>query len=1003
MKSDDAMRGDEAGFRSLCDAMPIGVFLSDAQGNCTFTNRYLQTLGGFTCDEALGEGFAKFIHPQDRSRVMTERTMPFGPSGVLQYQFRFLRPDESIRWAKVRRVPVCNSAGIYTGNVGTIEDITDHILIEETLKRREAQLAEAQQLAQIGSWQHDSATGTVLWSDELWRLFGLTPREFGPSFEEFLAMVHPDDRHLLESINQRSQGQSEDFAYDYRIIRADGSLRWLRAQGRIVLDDDGQTVRVGGTDQDITERKLAKEKQKESDEWLRAILMASRDGIVIEDNGTIVYTNTAFAHLLGYDATEEIAGLSIYELVPRDECERMSEYGKARLRGESPPSVYEFKAKRKDGSLIKLEASVSTSTVAGKIYISTAVRDIAERKQAEAALQAADHRAITEYERLLNRLASLAQSLSSARDLTAIYRALCHFTVASAPCSGVVTTIFHPEKQAREAVYFWKEGEELVLSEVPLIPVGEGLAGKAIRTGEIIVCDDYMKAQSDRPRVWVGPQNDALPRPALIAPMTIMGRVIGTIEIQNDQGKVYTAEHVTAMKMAANLAAGAIDNVRLLEQEREQELRLQQSQKMEAIGTLAGGVAHDFNNLLTVILGNTELAFNKIQATDPIGPRLVEIEKAANRAAVLTRQLLAFGRRQQMERRNINLNKVIAEIMKLLNRIIGADVEVNVRAASNLSTVFADPAQIEQIVMNLAVNARDAMPQGGLLKIETSNITLDEAYQRGYPNASPGKFVELKVSDTGSGMDEATKGRIFEPFFTTKEVGKGTGLGLSMVYGIVKQHDGHISVFSETGQGTTFRIILPVVENAVEKDEHEIQPEVIGGTETILLAEDEEGLRNLATDVLNHLGYTVLQAKDGEAAVQLYVEHREKIDLLLLDVMMPRLGGPEAYERIREIDPEIPLIFMTGYSPDIVASRFVNQNDLIRESGAMVIQKPYNIDVLGRHIREVLDTAAAAVSMNQLNRQPLAEDSVAGALGANEPLPSEIYQAQQPIAVVKEK
>jgi signal transduction histidine kinase len=575
--------------------------------------------------------------------------------------------------------------------------------------------------------------------------------------------------------------------------------------------------------------------------------------------------------------------------------------------------------------------------------------------------QDTDDQASNQYERLLSRLASLAQSLSSARDLTAIYRALCAFTIASAPCAGVVITIYHPDKDAREAVYFWTHGEEVVPADVPLIPVGAGLTGQAVRSQEIVVCEDYMKAQTDRPRVWVGPRDDNTIRPALIAPMTIMGRVVGTIEIQNEEGKLYTTEHVTAMKMAANLAASAIDNVRLLDQEREQALRLQQSQKMEAIGNLAGGVAHDFNNLLTVILGNTELAFNKLPVNDPVRPRLVEVDKAAKRAAVLTRQLLAFGRRQQMERRNIKLNEVIAEIMKLLNRIIGADVEVNVRAGSNLFTICADPAQIEQVVMNLAVNARDAMPEGGQLTIETSNVTLDESCQRQYPYIQPGKYVELQVSDTGSGMDAATKARIFEPFFTTKEVGKGTGLGLSMAYGIVKQHDGYINVYSEPGNGTVFRIFLPIVESAVQDEEVAIQTEVVRGTETILLAEDDEGLRSLACDVLDHLGYSVLLAKNGQETVQMYAANRDRIDLLLLDVMMPQMGGPEAYERIRQIGGAVPLIFMTGYSSDLVQSRFLKQNFSIEEMGAVIIQKPYSIEVLGRKIREVLDASHTTV------------------------------------------
>jgi PAS domain S-box-containing protein len=385
------------------------------------------------------------------------------------------------------------------------------------------------------------------------------------------------------------------------------------------------------------------------------------------------------------------------------------------------------------------------------------------------------------------------------------------------------------------------------------------------------------------------------------------------------------------------------------------EQRLQQSQKLEAIGTLAGGVAHDFNNLLTAILGNTHLALSKIKLDDPLQSRLIEIEKAGNRAAVLTRQLLAFSRRQHLERRTINLNDTINEIMELLQRIIGEDVEVNVKAGSNLSATFADPGQIEQVIMNLSINARDAMPQGGRLTIETSNVELDENYRRQYPYVNPGKYVQITVSDTGSGIDAETQKHIFEPFFTTKEVGKGTGLGLSMVYGIVKQHDGHINVYSEEGHGTTFKIFLPVVEIAVEKEALAFQLPLRGGTETILVAEDEEALRGLARDVLEGLGYTVLLAKDGAEAVEMYEQNREQIALLLLDVVMPRMGGWEAYERIRGLGGNVPLIFMTGHSSETVQSRFIKQNRLMEEFDAMLLQKPYNVEGLGRKVREMLD------------------------------------------------
>jgi two-component system cell cycle sensor histidine kinase/response regulator CckA len=381
------------------------------------------------------------------------------------------------------------------------------------------------------------------------------------------------------------------------------------------------------------------------------------------------------------------------------------------------------------------------------------------------------------------------------------------------------------------------------------------------------------------------------------------------------------------------------------------EEQLRQAQKMESIGTLAGGVAHDFNNLLTVISGNTQLALARLQPDAPIRQRLVEIENAADRAATLTRQLLAFSRRQQLERKAVNLNDTINETMKLLRRVIGEDVDVRFHTATNLPLVFADPSQIEQVVMNLAINARDAMPQGGRLIIETQEVTLDRAYLHNHPMAKPGRYAEINVSDNGTGMDEETRARIFEPFFTTKGVGKGTGLGLAMIYGIVKQHDGLIEVYSEVGHGTTFKVYLPIIEKAVAEEIGQVQLPLRGGTETILVAEDEEPLRELAQSVLKELGYTVKLARDGEEAAAIHAANREEIDLVILDVVMPRMGGREAYEQIRLSGNGVPVIFMTGYSAEMLRGNF------IEKTGMPLLQKPYSVEMFGRKVREVLDAA----------------------------------------------
>jgi two-component system cell cycle sensor histidine kinase/response regulator CckA len=389
----------------------------------------------------------------------------------------------------------------------------------------------------------------------------------------------------------------------------------------------------------------------------------------------------------------------------------------------------------------------------------------------------------------------------------------------------------------------------------------------------------------------------------------------------------------------------------------ETEHLLHQSQKLEAIGTMTGGIAHDFNNLLTAVLGYKELAVRRL-GPDPHAALecLDNIGKAGTRAAELTKKLLAFSRRQKLDRRVIDLNESIAEILGLLSRVIGADIELVFNRAEELQPVYADPVQIEQVVMNLCVNARDAMPRGGRLVIETSATELDEFYCRRHPNCTPGKYTLIVVSDTGEGIDAETLERIFDPFFTTKDVNKGTGLGLSTVYGIVRQHGGMINVYSEPGRGTTFKVLLPVVQDKIDSEIHRTDDAVSKtGTETILVAEDEQALQVLAEDVLTSLGYSVLLASDGHEALELFKANLGKIDLCLFDVVMPGIGGPEAYEQIREMGGSMPVIFMTGYSPEILEGPYGRYSDSAGINGATVIQKPYTLSTLGREVRSVLD------------------------------------------------
>jgi PAS domain S-box-containing protein len=420
----------------------------------------------------------------------------------------------------------------------------------------------------------------------------------------------------------------------------------------------------------------------------------------------------------------------------------------------------------------------------------------------------------------------------------------------------------------------------------------------------------------------------------------------GTIHWMNGVGRTFYSEDGVPVRVVG-VCMDITDRYVL-------EAQFRQAQKMEAIGQLAGGVAHDFNNLLTAIRGFAELLADRYQPGDPALDDLAEIRKAAERATALTRQLLAFGRRQILQPTALDLNAVLTDAVQMLRRLIAEDIDLRLRLSPDLRRVIADPIQLEQVLMNLVVNARDAMPDGGTLTIETTNVLLDASYARrqGITAAVTGPYALLQVTDSGIGMDSETQKRIFEPFFTTKSPGKGTGLGLATVYGIIKQSGGFVWVYSEVGAGTTFKVYWP----SIEAPGHErTEPSAISdtsprGTETVLLVEDEESVRRLGRTLLERCGYRVLQAPDAATAETMAASEAGPIDLLLTDVVMPGASGPELFSRLSRVRPQMKVLYMSGYADDAIVHRGV------LDPGVAFLQKPFSALTLTRKVREVLDS-----------------------------------------------
>jgi PAS domain S-box-containing protein len=701
-------------------------------------------------------------------------------------------------------------------------------------------------------------------------------------------------------------------------VLAAGEWRWLEHAGWVLFEDAVLFVAIKRSVEEMRERALRTSELNENEERYRAVVEQTAEGLVLSDIDSlkVMECNAAFAKMLGYSLSEAL-DLTVYDFVD-DERDAITFRASQFRTGELPPTA-QRRFRRKDNSLVDVEINVTVISYGGKDVFCTIVRDISERKLAEEALRLAhdeleakvrERTAELEQQRLfLRQVIDLNPSFVFAKDregrFTLVNQALAEaYGTTVEGLLGKTDADFNANTEEVEA--FKRDDLEVIDSGV-----------------EKFIAEEVITDASGNVR-WL----QTIKRPMAGHD----GKVTQMLGVATD---------ITGRKQAEDAL-------------HDSEEMLRQAQKMESIGTLAGGIAHDFNNLMTAVTGYSELVLRRINSEDPLRAKIEEIKNAGDRAACLTRQLLAFSRKQMLKPLVFDLNTVLTGMSKMLPRLIGEDIDLRFDLHASLGHVKADPGQMEQVLMNLAVNGRDAMPAGGCLTVKTENVEFAGRFFKRQMVVEPGRYVVLSVSDNGIGMSPETQTHIFEPFFTTKEVGKGTGLGLATVYGIVKQSGGSIWVYSEQGKGTTFRIYLPRVDEVVEvEDGDEAVRPVPTGNETVLLVEDEDMVRDLVREILKEYGYRVLSASNGIEGLNLCRNFDGKIHLLVTDVVMPQMSGRELAENIATLRPETRVLYMSGFTDDAIVTHGVLADDMC------FIQKPFSPEALAIKARELLDHDSA--------------------------------------------
>jgi two-component system, cell cycle sensor histidine kinase and response regulator CckA len=750
----------------------------------------------------------------------------------------------------------------------------------------------------VGYWDWNIPAGKSFQSPALKKMFGYEEHELDNSMDAVRKLVFSEDLARVDvNFNEHVKSHGAiPFSSEIRNHHKDGSTVWVLCKGKVIeWDNDGNPLRAVGCNIDITEQKLAQEALRRSEENYRSLINNIQDGIFQCDlKGNVIFSSPASARILGFASVDEMKKTNLTRdlyLHPKDHerlCKLLNEQGRV--------TDFEVELKLKDGSTVTIVSNCQyIRDLDGRITgIEGVLHDITERKRSEEAIKKSQSMLKNIYD-----ATPIGLGVANGDTLVNVNNAFC-------------TMVGYPEHDliGQKLLFLYPDENEFNR-------IGDELRPQLAASGKGMVETTHRRSD--------GSMIDIILYVALFDKTDFSaGLVFSVIDISERKKMEHEKKHLEEM--------------------------LLHSQKLESIGRLAGGIAHDFNNMLTAIMGNAEILKEQLPLASKAYSKLETIELAAESAANLTRQLLAFSRKQIIEPRIINLNATVEIIQKMLFTLIGENICLHINSAPELNTIIADPGQIEQIILNLTVNARDAMPSGGHLYIETKNVVLDEAYSQMHLNFVPGSYVMLAISDTGTGMSKDAIDHCFEPFFTTKGIGKGTGLGLATVYGNVKQIGGTIELYSELGRGTTFKLYFPAAQ--VPASEVESRTESVAtllGTETLLLVEDNAMVLKFSSEILTKAGYNVLIAATGEEALSLGQHYSSTIHLLITDVILPGINGRNTSEKLSELRPALRTLYTSGYTADVIGKQG------IVEHGIDLISKPYTTQLLLSKVRSILD------------------------------------------------